>query len=244
MARSAPWYRFHVDRWEHMTRNLEPIEMVVLLTIFNEAHRRSSSVPEDIRLLAHRVRVSKVAMSKAIDRLVAEGLLERIEGGLFSDYIADEIAHREKRVEQAGKSAEKRWKSQENQQNDDARTNARRDAGSVARDRESIRGSELRGGPKGRPPIEDVELYEESHSTLKGSAEGDAPYSAPIQQPRRFYAGMEGTHPELGDYTVLSVDPLERKAQVRFHDSGKEVKADVRPDDTFADDDLDDTVPF
>ena len=112
----APWFRFWVEKWFTMTRNLGPVEVAALVAIMAEVHQRGEPYPEDHARLAKRCRTTKPAMSRAIEALVEEQLLVRQGGGLWSAYIGDEIDHRGKRAEVAAQNVNKRWgKTERNQ---------------------------------------------------------------------------------------------------------------------------------
>jgi uncharacterized protein YdaU (DUF1376 family) len=116
-AKPATWFRFNVEKWFSMTRNLTSIEANALLTIMCECHQRGEPLPDDPARLAKRCKTSKPAMEKAIGVLLDEDLIARKGGGLWSDYIGGEMSYREERAEQASQNVKKRW--QKNQQNQD-----------------------------------------------------------------------------------------------------------------------------
>jgi len=190
----APWFRFNVEKWFAMTRNLNPVESVALLTTMAECHQRGEPFPEDLGRMAKRCRTTRPAMDKAVETLIAEGLIVRRDGGLWSDYIESEIAHREERAEQASQNVKKRWKKDEGNQGPPDTDVAK-----------SIRVEESQKGDGENPPspnpspsssTADVGL----RSAVKSSRR--APSGAP---PRRYRIQEDLSVKGVGRCTVISI---------------------------------------
>lgn len=222
----APWFRFWVERWFTMTRNLGPVEVTALLAIMAETHQRGEPYPEDHARLAKRCRTTKPAMSRAIEALVEEQLVVRRDGGLWSEYIGDEIDHRGKRAEVAAQNVKKRWgKTERNQSASDTKADKSLES----------REEEDRGGGFTAPPMSPSSSMAKGVGTALGSAsppsdveadniQGSAlAYGDYIQIPGHGLCAIDDGLPEgdrVGRIVVITPDFEFLDVEIRFSRRG------------------------
>lgn len=233
----APWFRFRVEKWFLMTRNLGPVEAVALLTIMAECHQRGEPYPEDHGRLAKRMKTTRSAMAKAIETLVEEQLVVRKDGSLWSEYIGAEIAHREERAEVASKNVKKRWqKSHRNQSSPDTNVD------------KSHRVEEVE---EGNDPKQDHSPTDSGHraASQKVGTDRNAPDGAP-----RVYQIGEMINVENEPCEIIEISPDSLRVFFKRGGASGDVPLDPRTGNALVDNvawdgrdleeaDLDDTIP-
>lgn len=111
-----PWIRFFPSDWLAGTRGMSAVETGVYITLIATMYERGEPIPEDHARLARLCGASNSSFAKAIETLVVEGKIVRVEGGLWNDRVEKEQVYLSEKSEvarRAGKiSAEKRKQNQ------------------------------------------------------------------------------------------------------------------------------------
>lgn len=112
-----PWVRFFPSDWLGGTRGMSAVETGVYITLVATMYERREPIPEDHARLARLCGASNSAFKRALDTLVDEGKITRVEGGLWNDRVEKEQVYLSEKSEvarRAGKkSAEKRKQIQQ-----------------------------------------------------------------------------------------------------------------------------------
>lgn len=118
----SPWFRLFASEWLASTRGLKPAEAGILISLLAMMHEHGSPLREDHDRLARRCSTTKAAFGKVIETLLSERQIIRKQGGgLWSDFIEQEIAFRAEKSQKLRKNSSKRWeKTKQNQASDDA----------------------------------------------------------------------------------------------------------------------------
>lgn len=105
---NAPWFRLRGDKWKADTRGLNPQEKAVYIDLLVEMHEREAPLSdawlEQVRSIT---RARPKTFFAGIEKLIALGLFVRTDDGLWSHFMASEIANRRGRSEKARRSANK-----------------------------------------------------------------------------------------------------------------------------------------
>lgn len=117
----SPWFRFFASEWLASTRGLKPAETGILVTLLALMHEHGAPLFEDHDRLARRCSTTKAAFGKVLETLLSERQIVRKQGGLWSDFIEQEIAFRAEKSQKLRKNSSKRWeKTKKNQSAGDA----------------------------------------------------------------------------------------------------------------------------
>ncbi|MGF6157790.1 uncharacterized protein YdaU (DUF1376 family) [Ensifer sp. KUDG1] len=112
-----PWVRFFPSDWLGGTRGMSAVETGIYITLVATMYERREPIPEDHARLARLCGASNSAFKRALDTLVDEGKITRVEGGLWNDRVEKEQVYLSEKSEvarRAGKmSAEKRKQNQQ-----------------------------------------------------------------------------------------------------------------------------------
>ena len=112
-----PWVRFFPSDWLAGTRGMSAVETGIYITLVATMYERGEPIPEDQARLARLCGASNSAFKKALDTLIDEGKVTRVDGGLWNDRVEKEKVYLSEKSEvarRAGKmSAEKRKQNQE-----------------------------------------------------------------------------------------------------------------------------------
>ena len=105
---NAPWFRLRGDKWKADTRGLNPQEKAIYIDLLVEMHEREAPLSdawlEQVRSIT---RARPKTFFAGIEKLIALGLFVRTDDGLWSHFMASEIANRRGRSEKARRSANK-----------------------------------------------------------------------------------------------------------------------------------------
>lgn len=117
-----PWIRFFPSDWLAGTRGMSAVETGVYITLVATMYERGEPIPEDNARLARLCGSSNSAFKKALDTLVDEGKITRVDGGLWNDRVEKEQVYLSEKSEVGSKAARARWGKKDNENNttDDA----------------------------------------------------------------------------------------------------------------------------
>lgn len=96
-----PWIRFFPSDWLASTRGMGAAETGVFITLLSLMYERGAPIPEDAGRLARFCGASNAVFRKALDALIAEGKILRVEGGLWNRRVEKETGHRQEKSDAA-----------------------------------------------------------------------------------------------------------------------------------------------
>ncbi|OCP36749.1 YdaU family protein [Ensifer sp. LC163] len=117
-----PWIRFFPSDWLAGTRGMSAVETGIYITLISTMYERGEPIPEDHARLARLCGASNSAFKKALETLVDEGKINRVDGGLWNDRVEKEQVYLSEKSEVGSKAARARWgkKGNENDVGNDA----------------------------------------------------------------------------------------------------------------------------
>lgn len=117
-----PWIRFFPSDWLAGTRGMSAVETGVYITLVATMYERGEPITEDHSRLARLCGASNSAFKTALNTLVDEGKIRRVEGGLWNDRVEKEQVYLSEKSEVGSKAARARWDKKDNENNngDDA----------------------------------------------------------------------------------------------------------------------------
>lgn len=119
-----PWIRFFPSDWLAGTRGMSAVETGVYITLIATMYERGEPIAEDHARLARLCGASNSAFRKALDTLVDEGKITRVDGGLWNDRVEKEQVYLSEKSEVGSKAARARWSKKPNENNDTGDANA------------------------------------------------------------------------------------------------------------------------
>lgn len=145
-----PWFKFYPDDWLSGTRSLTAMEAGVYITLIAMMYDHGKPLVMDEARLARYCGATPRQFSAALRRLIEEGKIISLPGGLWNARVASELQEREEKTCKAKKAVAEREnrKTQSNQGNNgsnDDRTMIERSSIS------DTRSQKLEGGPNGPP---------------------------------------------------------------------------------------------
>lgn len=116
-----PWVRFFPSDWLAGTRGMSAAETGVYISLIAMMYERGEPIVEDAARLARLCGASNAQFKKALETLISEGKIQRVEGGLWNGRVEKEVVYRSEKSEVGKQAAEKRWrKDKQNQRPADA----------------------------------------------------------------------------------------------------------------------------
>lgn len=116
-----PWIRFFASDWLAGTRGMSASETGIYITLVASMYERGAPVPEDHVRLARLCGASAVAFKAALENLVGDGKIRRVDGGLWNGRVDRECAIRAEKSLAGKQAAAARWqKGKQNQRPADA----------------------------------------------------------------------------------------------------------------------------
>ncbi|KQY21012.1 hypothetical protein ASD32_06430 [Rhizobium sp. Root483D2] len=117
-----PWVRFFASDWLGGTRGMSAVETGIYITLVATMYERGDPIPEDHSRLARLCGASNSAFKKALDTLVGEGKILRLEAGLWNARVEKEQVYLSEKSEVGSRAANARWgkKDKENNDSEDA----------------------------------------------------------------------------------------------------------------------------
>lgn len=112
-----PWVRFFPSDWLGGTRGMSAAETGIYITLIATMYERGEPVPEDIPRLARLCGASNSAFRTAVETLVSEGKLIRVDGGLWNERVGKESEIRAEKSEVGRSAANARWAKKSNKNN-------------------------------------------------------------------------------------------------------------------------------
>lgn len=119
-----PWVRFFASDWLGGTRGMGAAETGIYITLVATMYERGEPIPEDHSRLARLCGASNSAFKKALEALVSEGKILRVEGGLWNERVAKERVYSSEKSEVGFQAANARWNRKRNKNNDTNDANA------------------------------------------------------------------------------------------------------------------------
>lgn len=96
-----PWVRFFPSDWLGGTRGMSAAETGIYITLIASMYERGEPVPEEPARLARLCGASNSAFKTALESLISEGKIRRVEGGLWNDRVEKEGVYRAEKSEVA-----------------------------------------------------------------------------------------------------------------------------------------------
>lgn len=117
-----PWIRFFPSDWLAGTRGMSAVETGVYITLIATMYERGEPIQEDHARLSRLCGASNSAFKKALETLVEEGKIRRVDAGLWNDRVEKEQVYLSEKSEVGSRAANARWgkKDKENNTGDDA----------------------------------------------------------------------------------------------------------------------------
>lgn len=117
-----PWVRFFPSDWLGGTRGMSAVETGVYITLIATMYERGEPIAEDHSRLARLCGASNSAFKKALETLLGEGKIVRVDAGLWNDRVEKEQVYLSDKSEVGSRAANARWqrKDKENNGCDDA----------------------------------------------------------------------------------------------------------------------------
>lgn len=112
-----PWVRFFPSDWLGGTRGMSAVETGVYITLVATMYERGEPIPEDHARLARLCGASNSAFKKALETLVDEGKITRINDGLWNDRVQKEQVYLSEKSEVGSRAANARWGKKDNENN-------------------------------------------------------------------------------------------------------------------------------
>ena len=119
-----PWVRFFPSDWLAGTRGMSAVETGIYITLVATMYERGEPVPEDHKRLARLCGASNSAFKAALDTLIAEGKITRVDGGLWNNRVGRESEMRSEKSEVGRQSAKARWGTKDSKNNANGDANA------------------------------------------------------------------------------------------------------------------------
>lgn len=141
-----PWVRFFPSDWLGGTRGMSAVETGVYITLIATMYERGEPIPEDHSRLARLCGASNSAFKKALETLLDEGKITRVDAGLWNDRVEKEQVYLSEKSEVGSKAARARWDRKDNKNNGDYDANAlqTQSAGNANQKPDTIISSSLR----------------------------------------------------------------------------------------------------
>jgi uncharacterized protein YdaU (DUF1376 family) len=105
----GPWIRFFASDWLAGTRGLSAVETGIYITLIALMYEREQPIGEDPHRLARLCGTSVTQLKGALERLLDQEKLERVEGGLWNSRADIEIQIRRKKSRDGREAASRRW---------------------------------------------------------------------------------------------------------------------------------------
>ena len=117
-----PWVRFFPSDWLAGTRGMSAVETGIYITLVATMYERGAPVPEDHARLARLCGASNAAFKTALNSLIDEGKVVRVDGGLWNERVGKEQVYLSEKSEVGSRAANARWgkKTNKNNARDDA----------------------------------------------------------------------------------------------------------------------------
>jgi len=96
-----PWVRFFPSDWLAGTRGMSAAETGIYITLIATMYERGEPIPEDTKRLARLCGASNSAFKQALEILIDEGKIDRVEGGLWNRKVEKECKNRSEKSEMA-----------------------------------------------------------------------------------------------------------------------------------------------
>ncbi|MBM6396182.1 YdaU family protein [Ochrobactrum anthropi] len=112
-----PWVRFFPSDWLGGTRGMSAVETGIYITLIATMYERGEPIVEDHARLARLCGASNSAFKKALDTLIDEGKITRIEAGLWNDRVEKEQVYLSEKSEVGSRAANARWGKKHNKNN-------------------------------------------------------------------------------------------------------------------------------
>lgn len=113
-----PWVRFFPSDWLGGTRGMSAVETGVYITLIATMYERAEPIAEDHARLARLCGASNSAFKKALETLIDEGKIIRIDAGLWNDRVEKEQVYLSEKSEVGSKAARARWDKKDKENND------------------------------------------------------------------------------------------------------------------------------
>lgn len=121
---SMPWFRFFPSDWLGGTRGLSALEAGVYINLLATMYERGEPLADEPAKLARMCGATVAQFKAAIETLVGDGKIVRLDGTLWNVRVEKELSERAEKSTTAQKSANELWKKKRNKNNDGVDANA------------------------------------------------------------------------------------------------------------------------
>lgn len=104
-----PWVRFFPSDWLAGTRGMSAVETGIYITLIATMYEKGEPVAEDHARLARLCGASNSAFRKALETLIDDGKIQRVDGGLWNDRVGKESEIRSEKSGVGLRAANARW---------------------------------------------------------------------------------------------------------------------------------------
>jgi len=123
-----PYVRFFASDWLGGTRGMKAAEVGIYITLIAMMYERCEPLPEDHKKLSRQCGCGSAAFAKALEMLVDDGKVTRLDEGLWNNRVEKEFKWREKNSQQSSDAANERWKKSNKNKGDDMQAQSERNA--------------------------------------------------------------------------------------------------------------------
>jgi len=117
----ANWYRHHIPTFWRDTSKLDPFDTGMLMKLRAGMHDQGYPLREDYEQLGRLCGTTKRKAQQSVTHLIENGLIERLDGGLWCEAMQREFEYRADKSEKGKAAAERLWqKRKQNQSASDA----------------------------------------------------------------------------------------------------------------------------
>jgi len=119
-----PWVRFFPSDWLAGTRGMSAAETGIYITLIATMYEKGAPIAEDHARLARLCGASNAVFKKALETLIDDRKIQRVDGGLWNDRVGRESEIRSEKSEVGSRAANARWGNKRNKNNVAADANA------------------------------------------------------------------------------------------------------------------------
>jgi len=123
-----PYVRFFASDWLAGTRGMRAAEIGVYITLIALMYERCEPLPENHRRLARQCGCDTSGFKKALQSLVEERKIIRVEGGIWNERVQREFDFRGRKSQDAKEAANARWRKNNGNNSPEMRTHTERSA--------------------------------------------------------------------------------------------------------------------
>ena len=104
-----PYVRWYMSDWLGATRGMKAAEIGIYFTLLALMYERGDPLPEDNKRLARQCGCTPKTFSNALEMLIEDGKIDRLDSGLWNKRVQNEFIFRAEKSQQNSDAAKKRW---------------------------------------------------------------------------------------------------------------------------------------